>query len=142
MARFLHRYQTLSDFNTDYNGSAYQEPWVSYTTQNEQVDYNKIKVIFTFHIDISHSSFSGPEDYQAEEGMTWGEWVNSEYNTANWFINDDNKVCHSIIGDVWEDKTIYFNGVPSTTAVTQTSSMVITPVQYRTHYESHQGGTN
>ena len=22
-------------------------------------------------------------EYQAEEGMTWGEWVNSEYNTLN-----------------------------------------------------------
>lgn len=27
--------------------------------------------------------------YQAEEGMTWGEWVNSEYNTDNYQIGDD-----------------------------------------------------
>ena len=26
--------------------------------------------------------------YNAEEGMTWEEWVNSEYNTAGYIIND------------------------------------------------------
>ena len=30
--------------------------------------------------------------YQAEEGMTWGEWVNSEYNTIGVYINDYNVV--------------------------------------------------
>lgn len=25
--------------------------------------------------------------YQAEEGMTWGEWVNSDYNTSNFISN-------------------------------------------------------
>jgi len=25
--------------------------------------------------------------YQAEEGMTWGEWVESEYNTGGYYIN-------------------------------------------------------
>ena len=27
--------------------------------------------------------------YQALEGMTWEEWVNSEYNTDDWYIGDD-----------------------------------------------------
>lgn len=27
--------------------------------------------------------------YQAEEGMTWGEWVNSEYNTDGYYICED-----------------------------------------------------
>ena len=26
-------------------------------------------------------------EYQAEEGMTWGEWVNSEYNVDGFVIN-------------------------------------------------------
>ena len=39
--RFLHRYETVSAFTEDYNGEAYVEPWVSYTHENEQVDYNK-----------------------------------------------------------------------------------------------------
>jgi hypothetical protein len=33
------------------------------------------KNLITFKIDGS--------EYQAEEGMTWEEWVNSEYNTIN-----------------------------------------------------------
>jgi hypothetical protein len=28
-------------------------------------------------------------EYQAEEGMTWYEWVNSKYNNAGWFIEQD-----------------------------------------------------
>lgn len=27
--------------------------------------------------------------YQAESGMTWGEWVDSDYNTAGWYIADE-----------------------------------------------------
>jgi hypothetical protein len=30
--------------------------------------------------------------YQAEEGMTWDEWVESEYNTSNFVINSDNRI--------------------------------------------------
>ena len=26
------------------------------------------------------------DTYQAEEGMTWGEWIESEYNTDNFLI--------------------------------------------------------
>jgi hypothetical protein len=29
------------------------------------------------------------KQYQAEEGMTWGEWVASEYNTDNYFVEND-----------------------------------------------------
>lgn len=28
-------------------------------------------------------------EYQAEEGMTWGEWVSSSYNTSNYYISGD-----------------------------------------------------
>lgn len=28
-------------------------------------------------------------EYQAEEGMTWAEWCESEYNTDNWFVQGD-----------------------------------------------------
>ena len=45
-------------------------PGVVYLVGNE-------KVMITFTME----SLSGRIDYQAEEGMTWGEWVESEYNT-------------------------------------------------------------
>lgn len=28
-------------------------------------------------------------EYQAEEGMTWEEWVNSDYNTGSWKISNN-----------------------------------------------------
>ena len=31
----------------------------------------------------------GSTTYQAEEGMTWAEWVESEYNTFGYFIGED-----------------------------------------------------
>ena len=41
MAKYVHLFETQADFTAAYNGSEYQEPWVSYTIQNEEVDYNK-----------------------------------------------------------------------------------------------------
>ena len=35
--------------------------------------------------------------YQAEEGMTWGEWVDSEYSTESFSIDADGYVCN---GDI------------------------------------------
>lgn len=29
------------------------------------------------------------KSYQAEEGMTWGEWVNSDYNTGGFYSNNN-----------------------------------------------------
>lgn len=40
-----------------------------------------ISGIITFYID--------EEQYQAEEGMTWVEWVNSDYNTCEAYVNYD-----------------------------------------------------
>jgi len=31
MGKYLHRYETIPEFEEDYNGDAYLEPWVSYT---------------------------------------------------------------------------------------------------------------
>lgn len=49
----------------------------------EMVDVAKL---ISFTIDASAYSEYGGEllTYQAEEGMTWGEWMNSEYNTNGW----------------------------------------------------------
>lgn len=33
------------------------------------------------------------EEYIAAEGMTWGEWIESEYNTGGYLVNEDNVVC-------------------------------------------------
>lgn len=33
--------------------------------------------------------------YQAEEGMTWQQWVDSSYNTGGWNINSHSEVSNS-----------------------------------------------
>ena len=40
MAKYIHRFNTTQEFENAYNGDKYIEPWVSYTRENEQVDYN------------------------------------------------------------------------------------------------------
>ena len=42
---YLHRYEADSAFTSDYNGSYYHEPWVSYTIENKEVHYNKRKTM-------------------------------------------------------------------------------------------------
>lgn len=45
-------------------------------------------------------------EYQAEEGMTWGEWVDSEYNTKGDFgvdLNNDNLIGYNRFGSVFKE---------------------------------------
>ena len=39
--------------------------------------------------------------HEYEEGMTWGEWVNSDYNTINALISDNNQVQILIPNNDW-----------------------------------------
>lgn len=39
--KYLHYYETVSAFTENYEGEDYMEPWVSFTEENEQVDYDK-----------------------------------------------------------------------------------------------------
>ena len=43
MGKYIHLFNAQADFETAYNGSSYEEPWVSYTDigQDSHVDYNK-----------------------------------------------------------------------------------------------------
>ena len=34
-------------------------------------------------------------EYQAKEGMTWGEWCNSEYDNERFYIELDDSICDS-----------------------------------------------
>ena len=49
------------------------------TTVDKEMVFYTVPMI-TFTIDGA--------TYQAEEGMTWGEWVESEYNTDGYYIED------------------------------------------------------
>ena len=90
MGKYLKLFNKLSDYETFKGGLDWITPNVSLILENgKQMRYNKRVVLpskpnipstnlITFTID-------GVE-YQAEEGMTWGEWVESKYNTIQYTI--------------------------------------------------------
>lgn len=41
MGKFLHNFETSVEFNNEYIGSGYTEPWVSLTQENSAINYNK-----------------------------------------------------------------------------------------------------
>ena len=41
MGKHIHLYSTEQEFEADYNGTGYTEPWVSLTLDVDRVDYNK-----------------------------------------------------------------------------------------------------
>ena len=38
---YIHLYETEQQFNAEYDGSEYKEPWLSYTESEDEVNYNK-----------------------------------------------------------------------------------------------------
>lgn len=41
MGKYIHKFDTVAEFETAYNGTGYTEPWVSLTVANGAVNYNK-----------------------------------------------------------------------------------------------------
>ena len=68
-----------------------------FTKGEKCVLYFESKVLITFTIDN--------QELTAEEGMTWGEWIASEYNTTN----IGNPICESYITFVENNKLYYIN---------------------------------
>jgi hypothetical protein len=64
-------------------------------------------------------SFPGSDDwYQAESGMTWLDWCNSEYNTRGYFCHDAGA------SSVWDSKGEYRICTSSQTAVDAKESII------------------
>lgn len=40
MGKYVHKFNTVSDFN-DYRNENYKQPWLSYTVENDKLDYNE-----------------------------------------------------------------------------------------------------
>ena len=51
-------------------------------------------ISFTLSYTSDEAVEDGKEDetFQAVSGMTWGEWVESSYNTADFYIAEDNTI--------------------------------------------------
>ena len=56
------------------------KPNVVMCQQEDEVHFNPVSII-TFRLNNS--------EFQAEEGMTWGEFVNSSYNSGDFDINNN-----------------------------------------------------
>lgn len=83
----------LSDFNMT-------PKELKFTTADGSIATKKMVVCkpITFTIDGT--------EYQAEEGMTWGEWVESEYNTSTFCVCSS---CHDTIKQgVGIDDEVYY----------------------------------
>lgn len=83
---------TSSLFEVTMNGELYDDESVNYGYK--LLDWLKANAtkqgatsLITFTI--------GGTSYQAEEGMTWGEWVESDYNTNGYTKNSDNLIISS-----------------------------------------------
>ena len=66
-------------------GGEYITPNISLIDDGKRV-YSEKKV--NNEVNLITFTIAGAE-YQAEEGMTWGEWVDSEYNVISAFISAD-----------------------------------------------------
>lgn len=56
------------------------------------------KPMISFTIRESSNIYWGTRTYQAEEGMTWGEWVDSEYNSP--YTEQGYSILYMVDGDM------------------------------------------
>ncbi len=77
MLKNIKLFSTDSDRTTYESSASYETPYVSKVSADNSVHYNKVVQLITFTI--------ASIQYQAIEGMTWGEWVSSEYNTDGFY---------------------------------------------------------
>lgn len=61
---------------------------VYYNVQYPQSEANLI----TFYILSTDGTDGYKHEYNAEEGMTWGEWLDSEYNTSDCWVDPDDSL--------------------------------------------------
>lgn len=84
MLKNIKLFSTDSDRTTYESSASYETPYVSKVAADNSVHYNKIVQIVEFTFNPSVGS---PITLQAEEGMTWGEWINTSYNITNFSIS-------------------------------------------------------
>lgn len=85
MGKHIHLYSTEQEFEADYNGTGYTEPWVSLTLDVDRVDYNKgdepgpivcdyylVYDMEDYQTGVSNCTmFSPPSSYYTRGGKIW-----------------------------------------------------------------------
>ena len=90
MLKNIKLFSTDSDRTTYESSASYEAPYVSKVTADNSVHYNKqIRIIeFTVqerHYDSGSHLVTTSVQYSALEGMTWEEWIESDYNINYYF---------------------------------------------------------
>lgn len=91
MAQYLHLFETENEFTSAYTGENYNEPWVSYTEENEKVKYNKTRQdilletpltlealtdgTIGWRIKYTFSSYGTPAAKTVKYSKNGGEWT-------------------------------------------------------------------
>lgn len=97
MLKNIKLFSTDSDRTTYESSASYETPYVSKVTADNSVHYNKQIRIIEFTVTEKFMDYENPygdwiirnTTYQAEEGMTWNEWLQSEYNINYYYCYNE-----------------------------------------------------
>lgn len=103
MAYYVHLFETNNDFQSDYHGSGYTEPWTSYNLERHSLEYNKTEyerlheIPLTFEIITDGNiiwktteTSAGTIPLTIEYSKNGGAWTNITSTTAGTEINVSN----------------------------------------------------
>lgn len=95
--QYLHPFDTDAEFEAAYSGENYKEPWVSYTIENEEVNYNRETppgptpepgIEFTAHFrfwdNVSGISEVGQYTFNIEEGDMCDDGMGNPFVPVPW----------------------------------------------------------
>lgn len=100
MAYYVHLFETNNDFQSDYHGSVYTEPWTSYNLERHSLEYNKTEyerlheIPLTFEIITDGNivwktteTSAGTMPLTIEYSKNGGAWTNITSTTAGTSFN-------------------------------------------------------
>jgi hypothetical protein len=100
--KYLKKFQTNADYQAFKSSSEYVEPNLSAIENDNTIFYEPVKpTLITFTISNI--------EYQAEEGMTWEEWCNSEYNKNGFYIKNSAPYAQNGITVLFKNNSIVYS---------------------------------
>jgi hypothetical protein len=79
--KYINKFSTNADYQAFTEGGGYVTPNICYVTELKGLKFKPKEK----YVPILRFTVNGVE-YQAQEGMTWKEFINSEYNTGQFRI--------------------------------------------------------
>ena len=86
--KYINKFSQVTDYE-QFVGGGYVTPNICYVEESDGIimkPYIPPIIIFTI----------GEVQYQAEEGMTWEKWVNSDYNIDGYIIIEEQSISSGI----------------------------------------------